>query len=462
MARARSPTSSSRPTTSSGPSGSTARSRAGSTGRWRDSTATGCSAPGPSSGGGIGRARRDRRPRRPRVHRRRRSRGGDRGGRGQRRFGRHRRRPSRARAVRRRWTRRARGRLSRRLRQPRARSAAGQSRVWGSTPEDRGHRQGVLGGRRDYRHVRSQRRVDPSALTASHRSIRAGAPRLRPRLGCASSTATATSTPTGSTSDADQVVGGARLAGVERILVPGWNVASSERALDCVERFAWLDAAVGVHPHDAAKVDDAGWDDDRRPGRRPARGRDRRDRARLRPRLQPDPGPAGRTSGGTWRSRSRPASRRSSTAARRSAVATPRTRSSASCARPGVGGPAWAAAFGERPPAVIHSFSGPRRLRADRHRPRARGQLLGARLPGGRGGLGRGRRDRARRSRSWSRPIRRSSRRRAPHARATNPSGCASQAAWLAARRETSRTTLGPSLVAAYDRTFPSPRRISR
>ena len=33
-------------------------------------------------------------------------------------------------------------------------------------------------------------------------------------------------------SDADQVIGGARLAGLERILVPGWNVASSERALD--------------------------------------------------------------------------------------------------------------------------------------------------------------------------------------------------------------------------------------
>ena len=59
--------------------------------------------------------------------------------------------------------------------------------------------------------------------------------------------------------DADQVIGAARLAGLERILVPGWNVASSERALGCVDRFPWLDAAVGIHPHDAAKVDDAGW-----------------------------------------------------------------------------------------------------------------------------------------------------------------------------------------------------------
>jgi TatD DNase family protein len=59
--------------------------------------------------------------------------------------------------------------------------------------------------------------------------------------------------------DADLVLGAARLAGVERILVPGWNVASSERALALVDRYDWIDAAVGVHPHDAAKVDGAGW-----------------------------------------------------------------------------------------------------------------------------------------------------------------------------------------------------------
>ena len=59
--------------------------------------------------------------------------------------------------------------------------------------------------------------------------------------------------------DAETVVETARQAGVERILVPGWNVASSERALALVERIPWLDASVGVHPHDAAKVDDRGW-----------------------------------------------------------------------------------------------------------------------------------------------------------------------------------------------------------
>jgi TatD DNase family protein len=59
--------------------------------------------------------------------------------------------------------------------------------------------------------------------------------------------------------DVDLVVGAARSAGVERILVPGWNVASSRRALELLDRHPWLDAAVGVHPHDAAKVDAAGW-----------------------------------------------------------------------------------------------------------------------------------------------------------------------------------------------------------
>jgi TatD DNase family protein len=51
----------------------------------------------------------------------------------------------------------------------------------------------------------------------------------------------------------------AQAAGVERILVPGWNLASCERAIELAERFDWIDISVGVHPHDAAKVDEAGW-----------------------------------------------------------------------------------------------------------------------------------------------------------------------------------------------------------
>jgi TatD DNase family protein len=59
--------------------------------------------------------------------------------------------------------------------------------------------------------------------------------------------------------DVDLVIGGAKLAGVERILVPGWDLASCAAALALVDDFPWLDPAVGVHPHEAASVDDAGW-----------------------------------------------------------------------------------------------------------------------------------------------------------------------------------------------------------
>jgi TatD DNase family protein len=59
--------------------------------------------------------------------------------------------------------------------------------------------------------------------------------------------------------DLDAVLDRARAAGVERVLVPGWNVASSERALELVATRLWLDAAVGVHPHDAAGVGDGEW-----------------------------------------------------------------------------------------------------------------------------------------------------------------------------------------------------------
>jgi TatD DNase family protein len=59
--------------------------------------------------------------------------------------------------------------------------------------------------------------------------------------------------------DAETVLEAARAAGVERILVPGWNLQSSVRALAMNAEWPWIDVAVGVHPHDAAKVDDPGW-----------------------------------------------------------------------------------------------------------------------------------------------------------------------------------------------------------
>lgn len=42
--------------------------------------------------------------------------------------------------------------------------------------------------------------------------------------------------------------------------MPGWDLASSEAALDLATRHPGVvDAAIGVHPHDAAAMDEASW-----------------------------------------------------------------------------------------------------------------------------------------------------------------------------------------------------------
>jgi TatD DNase family protein len=52
----------------------------------------------------------------------------------------------------------------------------------------------------------------------------------------------------------------AREAGIERILVPGWDLASSEAAVALAARHPDLvQAAVGIHPHDAASMDERSW-----------------------------------------------------------------------------------------------------------------------------------------------------------------------------------------------------------
>jgi TatD DNase family protein len=253
--------------------------------------------------------------------------------------------------------------------------------------------------------------------------------------------------------DVDLVVGGARLAGVERILVPGWNVASSERALAVVDRHPWMDAAVGVHPHDAAKVDDAGWETivvwaaDPRVVAIGETGLDF-DRVfspiadqlinlRRNLRLALESG--------------KPAILhcRSADGARDAQDALVEELRNA-----GIGDAAWANAFGDRPPAIIHSYSGPAdyaRIVVD----------LGLAV-------------------SFSGLVFRAGEAAAVTAAAITPAGrllvetdspflsppgaplkrnepewVAVTARWLAERRETSSESLGEALIASYDRTLP-------
>ncbi len=158
--------------------------------------------------------------------------------------------------------------------------------------------------------------------------------------------------------DVELVLGGARLAGVERILVPGWNVASSERALALVDRFDWLDVGVGVHPHDADKVDESGWaqivrwaEDERVV----AIGETGLDYDRV---FSPIPAQLDnlRRNLALALATGKPAILhcRSGNGRRDAQDALVEELRAA-----GIGNDAWLAAFGSRPPAIIHSYSGP-------------------------------------------------------------------------------------------------------
>jgi TatD DNase family protein len=158
--------------------------------------------------------------------------------------------------------------------------------------------------------------------------------------------------------DLDLVVGGALLAGVERVLVPGWNASSSERALGVVERFPWMDAAVGVHPHDAARVDAAGWAGLAAMAADPrvvAIGETGLDYDRMFSPID-DQLRNLRRNLDLARETGKPAILHCRSAAGRRDA---QDALLAELRAAGVGGRDWAAAFRDRPPAVVHSFSGP-------------------------------------------------------------------------------------------------------
>lgn len=258
-------------------------------------------------------------------------------------------------------------------------------------------------------------------------------------------------------SDADEVVAAARAAGVERILVPGWNLASCERALALVERIDWLDAAVGVHPHDAAKVDEAGWQRIRAwapDDRVLAIGETGLDYDRVFSPID-DQLTNLRRNLALAHETGKPAILHCRSAAGRRDAQDALVRE---LERAGAGGPAWATAFADRPPAVIHSFSGPpdyaRRMldlglaisfsglvfrRGEEESAAVATFVPGDRLlvetdspflapPGA---------PRSRNSPEWVRVT----------------------AGWVAEQRGVTPDELGPALVAAYDRTFHRPGR---
>ena len=158
--------------------------------------------------------------------------------------------------------------------------------------------------------------------------------------------------------DADSVLEAARDAGLERILVPGWNGWSSDAALELVDRHGWLDAGVGVHPHDAAKVTHAEWA--RIAGlatdpRVVAIGETGLDYDRVFSPI-PDQLENLRRNLALALETGKPAILHvRSPAGRRDA----QDALLAELRAAGIGGPASVAAFGDRPPALLHSFSGP-------------------------------------------------------------------------------------------------------
>jgi len=157
--------------------------------------------------------------------------------------------------------------------------------------------------------------------------------------------------------DVDDVLARAQAAGLERILVPGWNVRSCERALELAEVHPWLDASVGVHPHDAAKVDAAGWEGIARAASDSsvvAIGETGLDYDRVFSPI-PDQLTNLRRNLALALETGKPAILHCRSAANR------RDGQDALLAElraAGLGGGAWTVAFGDRPPAVIHSFSG--------------------------------------------------------------------------------------------------------
>jgi TatD DNase family protein len=157
--------------------------------------------------------------------------------------------------------------------------------------------------------------------------------------------------------DAADVLASARVAGVERVLAPGWDVATSHASIELARSFS-VDASVGIHPHYADRFDDTQWT------------------ALASLASLPEVVAIGETGLDYDRNRS-PRAAQLENLRRHIALAFETARPlilhcrSAKGQRDaqddlvhemtgaGVGGTSWTARFGGRPAAVLHSFSGP-------------------------------------------------------------------------------------------------------
>ncbi len=160
------------------------------------------------------------------------------------------------------------------------------------------------------------------------------------------------------------VLAAAAVAGVERMLVPGWDLPSSRDALDLAVAAAGegavlpIDAGVGIHPHVAADVDGATWEAVTELAAHPAvlaLGETGLDYDRE---FSPREAQLGnlRRHLALGRELGKPVilhcrSKSGSRDAQDDLIAELRTA--------GAGDAAWVARLGGRPPAILHSFSGP-------------------------------------------------------------------------------------------------------
>jgi TatD DNase family protein len=158
--------------------------------------------------------------------------------------------------------------------------------------------------------------------------------------------------------DRAAVLEAALLAGVERILVPAWDAGSSAAAVAMAVAYGWIDAAVGVHPHDAALVTDAEWKAIERLADDPrvvAVGETGLDFDRM------HAPPEAQISNLRRHLRLALATGKPAILHCRSAAGRHDAQDTliAELRAAGFGGAAARGAFGDRPPAVLHSFSGP-------------------------------------------------------------------------------------------------------